>query len=144
MFEAGPALPTPRTCGNASLSRKDIEQANTEVMHTLVESGVLPYPFWCLAVILASRCGSCLAASIQLSTPLPWYARPASVYRLSHALKTVKSPNLNFANIKLQPFWAISPHFPAIRYSIPTRLKYRTQSLLGSIILTVQLLVKLY
>ena len=35
VFEAGPELTTPRMCGNASLSRKDIEHANTEVMRTL-------------------------------------------------------------------------------------------------------------
>ena len=33
--KGGPALPTPRTCGDSCLSRKDIEQANKEVKRTL-------------------------------------------------------------------------------------------------------------
>ena len=33
--KGGPALPTPRTCGDSCLSKKDIEQANREVKHTL-------------------------------------------------------------------------------------------------------------
>lgn len=33
--KGGPALPTPRTCGDSSPSKKDIEQANKEVKRTL-------------------------------------------------------------------------------------------------------------
>ena len=33
--KGGPALPTPRTCGDSCLSKKDIEQANREVKRTL-------------------------------------------------------------------------------------------------------------